>query len=108
MLKNVMKIIAFNLIVFGILPGFGQKNSSFTTSDYVAALKHVTDVMITDVTSPVAAARYYAYINLAANETAALFDKQQPHFAGIIKGLDEIIVDNRLIEQSNAQLAIIF
>src|SRR3954469_7734407 len=107
MLKNTMKIIAFILIVLCTHPGYGQKNVTFTTSDYVGALKHATDVMITDVTSPVAAARYYAYINLAANETAALFDKQQPHFAGIIKGLDEIIVDNRLIEQSNAQLAII-
>ena len=67
--------------------GYGQKKTSFTTNDYVRALKHATDVMVNDVTSPVAAARYYAYINLAANETVALFEKQQPHFAGISKGI---------------------
>jgi hypothetical protein len=108
MLKNTMKIIAFILIVLCTHPGYGQKNVTFTTSDYVGALKHATDVMITDVTSPVAAARYYAYINLATSETAALFDKQHPHFTGVLKGLDEITVDDTLIEKSNPQLAIIF
>ena len=68
--------------------GYSQEKKSFTTNDYVRALKHATDVMVTDVTSPVAASRYYAYINLAANETIALFDKQQPHFAGMVKGLN--------------------
>ena len=80
---------------------------SFTTSDYVRALKHATDVMVNDVTSPVAASRYYAYINLAANETVALFDKQQPHFAGIVKGLNNITVDDNLIKKSDPQLAVI-
>lgn len=87
--------------------GYGQKNITFTTSDYVRALKHATDVMVTDVTSPVAASRYYAYITLAANETVALFDKQQPHFAGIVKGLNNITVDVDLIENSDPQLAVI-
>ena len=63
--------------------------------------------MVTDVTSPVAASRYYAYINLAANETVALFDKQQPHFAGIVKGLNNITVDDSLVKKSDPQLAII-
>jgi hypothetical protein len=84
-----------------------QKSASFTTNDYVRALKDATDVMVTDVTSPVAASRYYAYINLAANETAALFDKQQPHFAGVIKGLDRITINDSLVKKSDAELAII-
>ena len=63
--------------------------------------------MVNDVTSPVAASRYYGYINLAANETVALFDKQQPHFAGIVKGLSSITVDDSLIKKSDQQLAII-
>jgi hypothetical protein len=42
--------------------------SSYTTKDYVIILKKVTDLMVNDVTSPVAASRYYAYINLAAYE----------------------------------------
>ncbi len=41
------------------------------TDAYVAAVKKVTDIMVNDVTSPVAAARYYAYTNLAAYETIA-------------------------------------
>ncbi|MEO6288587.1 MAG: vanadium-dependent haloperoxidase, partial [Ginsengibacter sp.] len=51
--------------------------------------------------------RYYAYINLAANETVALFDKQQPNFAGIVKGLNTITVDDILIKKSDAGFAII-
>src|SRR5215218_1608231 len=87
--------------------GYGQKRLSFAASDYVKALKQATDVMVMDVTSPVAASRYYAYINLAANETVSVFDKDQPHFAGTIKGLDAIKVDNTLIKKSDAELATI-
>lgn len=43
-------------------------SSSYSTKDYVITLKKVTDLMVSDVTSPVAASRYYAYINLAAFE----------------------------------------
>jgi PAP2 superfamily len=101
------KIIAFVIAVIWMPAGYGQKGITFTTGDYVRALKHATDVMVTDVTSPVAASRYYGYINLAANETAAVFDKQQPHFAGVAKGLNNIIVDDGLIKKSDPQLAII-
>ena len=86
---------------------YGQKGISFTTDDYVRALKAATDVMVTDVTSPAAASRYYAYINLAANETAALFYKQQPRFAGVINGLDNIKVENNLVGKSDAKFAVI-
>ena len=101
------KIIVFVVTVVWLNFGFAQTKISFTTSDYVRALKHATDVMVNDVTSPVAASRYYAYINLAAIETVALFDKQQPHFAGILKGLNNITVDNNLIKKSDQSLAVI-
>lgn len=45
-----------------------NSSSSYTAKDYVITLKKVTDLMVNDVTSPVAASRYYAYINLAAYE----------------------------------------
>ena len=101
-----------NIVVFVIAfvwmnAGYSQDKTSFTTSDYVRALKDATDVMVTDVTSPVAASRYYAYINLAANETVALFDKQQPHFAAVVRGLDNIVVDDNLVKTSDPQLAVI-
>ena len=101
------KIFVFVVAVLWIITGYSQKSKSFTTNDYVRALKHATDVMVNDVTSPVAASRYYGYINLAANETVALFDKQQPHFAGIVKGLNNITVDDSLIKKSDLQLAVI-
>ena len=82
------KIIVFVVAVIWMNAGYGQKKVSFTTNDYVRALKHATDVMVTDVTSPVAASRYYAYINLAANETVALFDKQQPRFCRDREGIE--------------------
>ena len=63
--------------------------------------------MINDVTSPVAAARYYAYICLTANETYRVFEKQQPHFSGSIKGFKEIKVDDTLKEKSDESFAVI-
>lgn len=88
-------------------PGFGQAKELFTVNDYVRALKYATDVMLTEVTSPVAASRYYAYINLAANETIALFDKQQPHFTGVVNGLATITMDTNLLKKSDLTLAAI-
>jgi hypothetical protein len=100
-------IIFFAVAVISLSLGYSQSKTSFTTSDYVRALKHSTDVMINDVTSPVAAARYYGYISLAANETAALFNAQQPHFVGIVKGLNSINVDDSLLKKSDQPLGII-
>ena len=46
-------------------------------AEYVSALKRVTDIMVNDVTSPVASARYYAYTTLASYETLAAFQPGQ-------------------------------
>jgi hypothetical protein len=43
-------------------------SGTYRSKNYVTTLKKVTDLMVSDVTSPVAASRYYAYINLAAYE----------------------------------------
>ena len=101
------KIIVFILGAICMNVGYCQKGKLFSTSDYILALKQATDVMVTDVTSPVAASRYYGYINLAAIETAALFDHHQPHFAGILKGLNNIVVEDSLIKKSDLELAVI-
>ena len=99
----------FIFIIAGLLSNavHAQDKILFTTSDYVRALKHATDVMVTDVASPVAASRYYAYINLAATEAAAVFDKQQHHFVGIVRGLNTISINDTLVAKSDPQLAII-
>ena len=82
-------------------PARSQDNGSFNASDYVRALKHATDVMVTDVTSPVAASRYYGYINLAANQAVALFNKNQPQFPGLIRGLNNLSVDESLVSRGD-------
>ena len=100
----------WGLVLLLILMGavtYAQNKNAFNTSDYVRALKYSTDVMINDVTSPVAAARYYAYICLTANETYRIFDKQQPHFSGSIKDLPHIYVDQRLAIGSDPSFAVI-
>ena len=43
---------------------------------YVSAMKRVTDIMVSDVTSPVAAARYYAYASLASYEVLSALRPQ--------------------------------
>lgn len=103
-MKNI-----FIFVVTGLLTStvHGQDKNPFSSTDYVRALKHATDVMVTDVTSPVAAARYYGYINLAANEAVALFNKKQPHFVGIVRGLNAIEMDDSLVIRSDPQLAVI-
>ena len=101
------RIIVLVVAVLWLNAGYAQKKSFFTTQDYVRALKHATDVMVNDVTSPVAASRYYAYITLAANETIAQFDKQQPRFAGNVHGLGNVTIDDSVIKKSDLQLAVI-
>jgi hypothetical protein len=101
------RIVAYSFSLLFMSALHSQKNNPFNTNDYVRALKYSTDIMINDVTSPVAAARYYAYICLTANETYRVFEKQQPHFSGSIKGLSEIAVEQRLIDNSDQSFAVI-
>lgn len=56
------------------------------TKAFVKDLKAVTDIMVYDVTSPVAAARYYAYITLASYESlSAQHPKKHPSFLTLIR-----------------------
>jgi hypothetical protein len=66
-----MKKRFLSYLFFGVLTtAFGQKNFQQTKA-YIDDVKQLTDVMIYDVTSPVAAARYYAYSTLASYELMA-------------------------------------
>lgn len=86
-----------------------SKNNLVTeTNKYVAALKKVTDVMVVDVASPVAASRYYAYITLSSYECISVFNnKMYPSFSGFINGYENIIIDPMLVKESDAKLAAI-
>jgi hypothetical protein len=104
---NTKKIISMVMALLCMIVAFSQKRLGFTSTDYVVVLKQATDVMVTDVTSPVAAARYYAYINLAANETVAIFDRQQPRFSGALSGFGNITVADSLVSKSDPGLAVL-
>ena len=66
-----MRKCFLSYLFFGVLTtAFGQKNFQQTKA-YIDDVKQLTDVMIYDVTSPVAAARYYAYSTLASYELMA-------------------------------------
>jgi membrane-associated phospholipid phosphatase len=78
------------------------------SKEYIAALKKVTDVMVNDVTSPVAASRYYAYITLTAYETQSLFDSlNYPSLSGHLNKFFKKPVDAKLVQSSNESLAVI-
>ena len=59
-----MKPIVVCLSLLFIVPAtFSQKSGAFNTNDYVRALKYSTDIMVNDVTSPVAAASTNRAVN---------------------------------------------
>lgn len=81
---------------------------AFTTKDYILAMKKVTDIMVNDATSPVAASRYYAYITLAANEVQSFFYPDAVSFSGKLNQYKGIDVDKELIKKSNASLVTVY
>jgi hypothetical protein len=88
-------------IYAGSTPKFGAK-------DYVSALKKVTDVMLNDVASPVAASRYYAYINVTSYETISLFDSSNyTTLHGVIRLFPKLKVDKELFQLSDKSLSVI-
>lgn len=70
-LKRYWKTIRLALLIL-IFPGltlsaFSQKNHTPPSKVFSENLFHITEVMVTDVASPPAAARFYAYATLAAH-----------------------------------------
>ncbi len=86
---------------------FSRGPAFYTTTNYIQVLKKVTDVMVNDVTSPVAASRYYAYITLSANEVQAAFFPKQYSFSNQLHHFDGIHFSSSLLSQSNADLSVI-
>lgn len=78
MKKIILTSLSFWLITFQLNGG--------DSKDFIRELKKITDIMIFDVTSPVAAARYYSYCTLAAYETLAYNDSESyPSFSNITR-----------------------
>ena len=87
---------------------FSQPLDKFSSKDYVIALKKVTDVMLTDVTSPAGAARYYAYVTLASSELNSLFELQGQTFSKSLHGYKKIEIADSLIVKSDASLTSVY
>lgn len=94
-----MRLIYFFLVVnFTFLIQLNAQQK-IIGNDFTKSLKRVTDVMVNDVTSPVAASRYYAYINLAAYETNTFFkNASYPSFTGTVNNFKidktKVLVDS--------------
>jgi membrane-associated phospholipid phosphatase len=85
------KWISVTVIFFALFPVLAQQKK-FGTADYVKVLKLATDIMVNDVTSPVAAGRYYAYINLAAYEAESCFQQAALRsFSGKLNGYTSFV-----------------
>ena len=85
---------------------FSWAQQNITATDYVKALKKVTDVMLNDVASPVAASRYYAYLTLSAYETnASFYSATQPSFKGKIKGFNGVTISSPTADGTSPALA---
>jgi hypothetical protein len=67
-LRFIISIIAY----LNISLVFCQTKKIKPAVEYVTTLKNITNVMVNDVTSPVAAARYYGYITLTAYEVLSV------------------------------------
>jgi hypothetical protein len=94
----VLLLVANNIVAGGRMPTAAEQ--------YVGCVKKVTDVMLNDVASPVAASRYYAYVNLAAYETTALYGNLKT-LKGSLHGFEGLQVDQTMISDTDKELAIL-
>lgn len=102
------RILPFLLPLFISFSAPAGTPNAFTSRDYFAALKQVTDVMVYDVTSPVAASRYYAYVTLAANEVYAALDPSGASFRCQLKEFEGISIGASVEPESHASFAALY
>lgn len=99
---NRVVVLSFWCLFIALAP-----KAQYASADYVRALKSATDVMLNDVASPVAASRYYAYITLAAYETACLYDSSLKSFSGTLKGFPELRIASEGLQNADPDLAVL-
>lgn len=104
-MKTLVSLFAFFLFS---LSAWAKAPGPFTNKDYVVALKQVTDVMVFDGTSPVAASRYYAYITLAANEVYAAGNPAATSLKQQLNGFKGINLDAAAVKNGNASFAALY
>jgi len=97
------------LFIFLLLPWEETiSQAHLDTKDYVYALKKATDIMLNDVTSPVAASRYYAYLSMASYEVISHYDSvHYPSLNGIVNKFTGIKLDPAKLQETDNRLACI-
>jgi len=97
------------LFIFLLLPWEETiSQEHLDTKDYVFALKKATDIMLNDVTSPVAASRYYAYLSMASYEVISHYDSvHYPSLNGIVNKFTGIKLDPAKLQETDKRLACI-
>lgn len=80
--------------------------NDISSKDYVLALQKATSIMVNDVTSPVAASRYYAYITIAAYEIYhTVNQKEYSSYQNILKEFPTIVIADSLNINTDKNLA---
>jgi hypothetical protein len=103
MLMRMKLFFVSMFIVSGVFAGAPRPS---VTDQYVSCMKKVTDVMVNDVASPVAASRYYAYVSLAAYETASLYGNL-PSFKGTLNKYNGVNISAEQVTGTDKNLAIL-
>ncbi|HSF45027.1 MAG TPA: vanadium-dependent haloperoxidase [Chitinophagaceae bacterium] len=98
-----MKLLVVSLFIVSVVLA---RPKPTMTDQYVLCLKKVTDVMVNDVASPVAASRYYAYVSLAAYEAAALYTELPP-FKGVLKDYNGVVISKELVQGTDKNIAVL-
>src|SRR5688500_9150109 len=101
------KVIIPGIYVLICFTSYGGGSGPFTPKDYVLALKKVTDVMVNDATSPIAASRYYAYISLAPYELQMNLQKGKSAFLNKLNKYSGINLPQESTDSVNSSLAIV-
>lgn len=81
-----MKRLFLTFLFLSLLSYLNAENKH-PSEAYVSALKKVTDMMVNDVTSPVASARYYAYTTMSAYEVIATLQPKKYETLGKISNI---------------------
>jgi len=102
---HFIKIILVCLLFISSNTRLSAKND-IGAKDYVLALQKATSIMVNDVTSPVAASRYYAYITIAAYEIYHTANqKEYSSYQNVLKEFPTIIIADSLSKKADKNLA---
>jgi hypothetical protein len=102
------RTIVFSIVLYALFIGEASAQPVLSSADYVRALKKATDIMLNDVTSPVAASRYYAYLTASTYEMLSLYDTTGfPSLRRVLKPYSGLRVATAQLAPTDRRLAVI-